>query len=199
MKVHNIALALGMAGLSWSTNIAFAQAANFSFQGSNGYTATGSYTTKSNAPTSFSEVASSTTPFSTQYLQDVTLSVFDSNNTLLQSGSSVTNGTSSDQYLLFTTTATGDISGIDISTQFPANNSPYYYLTNNTDPSGNEVPVGTTTYNLFQYDQGTDTATFLASATSLVTTSVPEHETGLMVLGLPLLIGVGMLKKRNPL
>ncbi|MEH2245333.1 hypothetical protein [Nostoc sp.] len=81
--------------------VSSAQAADFAFSANftNGYSAEGSFTTKTNAPASFSEISPGYSPFSTQFLESQSLSIFDSTNTLLQSGSSVINGISNDKYL----------------------------------------------------------------------------------------------------
>ncbi len=143
---------------------------------SNGYSAQGSFTTKSNAPASFSEISPGSAPFATQFLQSKSLSIFDSNNTLLQSGSQVINGISTDQFfrLDYNNTLTPNLTALNISTETPSQN-PYYFIANNVDPSGTPVAVGSTAYNLFLYNRTTDNYNFLGSTSSIqATTSVPE-------------------------
>jgi len=197
MKIQQLALTVGLTIVGLGMNITSAQGATFdySWQGSNGYSATGSFTTKDNAPTSFTEVASSTTPYSTQYLQSLSLSVFRPSNTLLDSGASVANGTSSDPFLFLSFNGqTNTITGIDTSTQFPGNKDTYYFLSNSVDPSGTVVGFGNTTFNLFQFTQSTNTTSFLGSATSIQANAVPEPSE---VLGILALGGLGLAYKFN--
>lgn len=180
MKIPKFSVLLAMAcspiGLMFAVSSAQAIDFNFSANFSNGYSAQGSFTTKSNAPASFSEISPGFAPFVTQFLQSQSLSIFDSNNTLLQSGSQVINGISTDKFfrLDYNNTLTPNLTALNISTETPSQN-PYYFIANNVDPSGTPVAVGSTAYNLFLYNRTTDNYNFLGSTSSIqATTSVPE-------------------------
>ena len=157
--------------------VSSAQAADFAFNANftNGYSAEGSFTTKTNAPASFSEISPGYSPFSTQFLESQSLSIFDSTNTLLQSGSSVINGISNDKYLRldYDNSLTANLPVLNVSTETPSQN-PYYFIGNNVDPSGNIVADGSTNYNLFLYDRIAEKYTFLGDTTSIKATPVPE-------------------------
>ncbi|MEH2301210.1 MAG: hypothetical protein V7K88_19975 [Nostoc sp.] len=151
------------------------QAADFAFSAdfSNGYSAKDLFTTKTDAPASFSETSADYIPFSTQFLESQSLSIFDSTNTLLQSGSSVINGISNDMFLRldYDNSLTANLPVLDVSTETPSQNS-YYFISNNVDPSGNNVADGSTNYNLFLYDKITDKSTFLGNTTSIKATNI---------------------------
>ena len=206
MKVQQFALIVGLTTVGLGVNMTSATGAtyDYSWQGSNGYSATGSFTTKDNAPTAFTEAAASTTPYSTQYLQTLTLSVFNPSNTLLDSGIDVANGTSSDPFLFLSFNGqTNTITGFDVGTQFPGNKNTYYFLSNSVNPSGTNVGIGNTTYNLFQFTQSTNTTTFLGSASSVQVSAVPEPSEvfgtlALGILGLAYQFNRSSLVKKQP-
>ncbi|MEH2466647.1 hypothetical protein [Nostoc sp.] len=155
--------------------VSSAQAADFAFSANftNGYSAEGSFTTKTDAPASFSETSADYIPFSTQFLESQSLSIFDSTNTLLQSGSSVINGISNDEFLRldYDNSLTANLPALDVSTETLSQN-PYYFISNGVDPSGNPVAFGSTNYNLFLFDRITDKSTFLGDTTSIKATSI---------------------------
>lgn len=193
MMVTGTTLSMSMAG------IGNALAANFTFQwqGDTGYTATGSFSTQGDTlPEIISEAAGSTVPFTTQFLDSLSLNVFDPSNNLVDSGSSVINGVSNNAFLLFTyNTQTNDLSEINTNAESPGEDT-YYFLGNNVDPSGNPVPAGSTAYNLFQYTTSTDTYNFLGAASSVQVTAVPEPSStaGILALGV---LGAGYLLKHQ--
>lgn len=204
MKFQKFPVWLTMAACS-SIPLGFAalpaQAADFIFSAnfSNGYSAQGLFTTKSNAPASFSEVNPNfpMVPFPTQYLESVSLSIFDSTNTLLQSGNPVVNGISTDAFLRldYDNSLTPNLPALNVNTETPTQN-PYYFIGNNVDPSGTPVPPGSTNYNLFLYDRDTDSYTFLGSTPSIQAISVPESSSVISLLGIAVL-GVGFAFKRK--
>jgi hypothetical protein len=204
MKFQKFPVLLAMAACS-SIPLIFAvssaQAAEFTFSAnfSNGYSAQGSFTTKSNAPASFSETNPNfpNFPFATQYLESVSLSIFDSTNTLLQSGSPVVNGISTDAFLRldYDNSVTPNLPALNVNTETPTQN-PYYFIGNNVLPNGTPVPPGSTDYNLFLYNRDTVSYTFLASTPSIQATSVPEYSSVISLLGLAAL-GVGSALKRK--
>lgn len=175
------ALLLGSASTTFAGPIQFTFSANFS----NGYSAQGSFTTKSNAPASFSETNPNfpNVPFATQYLESVSLSIFDSANNLLQSGNPVINGISTDAFLRldYNNSLTPNLPALNVNTETPTQN-PYYFIGNNVAPSGTPVPPGSTDYNLFLYNRNTDSYTFLGSTPGIQAISVPEPPT-LLLLG----------------
>ncbi|MDF5707300.1 MAG: hypothetical protein PUP90_06365 [Nostoc sp. S4] len=178
--------------------VSSAQAADFAFSANftNGYSAEGSFTTKTNAPASFSEISPGYSPFSTRFLESRSLSIFDTN-TLLQSGSSVINGISTDKYLRldYDNSLTDNLPVLDISTETPSQN-PYYFISNSVDSSGNLVADGSTNYNLFLYDRITENITFLGDTTSIKATPVPESSSVISSLAVAA-FGFGFAFKRK--
>lgn len=169
--------------------VSSAQAADFAFSAdfSNGYSAKGLFTTKSDTPASFSEINPNfpSVPFTTQFLQSTSLSIFDSANKLLQSGSGVINGISTDPFLRldYNSSLTNNLPALNLSTETP-NQNLYYFIGNNVDPSSKPVEAGSTNYNLFLYDETTDNYTFLGDTTSIKAISVPEPSTAFSSLAL---------------
>ncbi|MEH1835559.1 MAG: hypothetical protein V7L29_26770 [Nostoc sp.] len=180
MKLQIAPVLLGMmtcSSIPFVFAVSSAQAADFTFSANftNGYSAKGSFTTKTNAPASFSEISPGSSPFPTQFLESQSLSIFDSTNTLLQSGSSVINGISNDKFfrLDYDNSLTANLPTLDVSTETPSQN-PYYFISNGVDPSGNPVAFGSTSYNLFLFDKITNKSTFLGDTTGIKATPVPE-------------------------
>jgi hypothetical protein len=180
MKLQKILLAMvACSSIPFVFVVSSAQAADFTFNAkfSNGYSAKGLFTTKSGTPDSFSEVNPNfpSVPFTTKFLESTSLSIFDSTNKLLQSGSSVINGISTDKFLRldYDSSLTNNLPALNVSTETPTQN-PYYFIGNNVDPSGILVVPGSTNYNLFLYDRTTDKYTFLGDTTSIKATTVPE-------------------------
>lgn len=180
MKLQKLPVLLAMVTFSsipFVFAVSSAQAADFAFSANftNGYSAEGSFTTKTNTPASFSEISPGNIPFSTQFLESQSLSIFDSTNKLLQSGSSVINGISTDKFfrLDYDKSLTPNLSALNVSTETPSQNQ-YYFIGNNINPSATPVAVGSTNYNLFLYDRSTDKYTFLGDTSSVKATLVPE-------------------------
>jgi hypothetical protein len=175
------------------------QAADFVFSAnfSNGYSAKGSFTTKSDAPASFSETSPGFIPFSTKFLESQSLSIFDSTNKLLQSGSSVINGISNNIFfrLDYDNSLTANLPVLNVSTEKPTQN-PYYFIGNNVNPNGNPVAPGSTNYNLFLYDRTTDSYTFLGDTTTIKATPVPESSSVIGSVALAA-FGIGFALKRK--
>jgi hypothetical protein len=208
MKLQKFPVFLAMATLSsipLVCAVSSVQAADFVFSAtfSNGYSAKGSFTTKPGTPPSFSETNPNfpNAPFTTQYLQSTSLSIFDSTNTLLQTGSPVIDGISTDGFLRldYDNSLTPNLPALNVNTETPTQN-PYYFIGNNVAPdnTGTPVPPGSTTYNLFLYNRITDKYTFLGSTPSIQATSVPESSSVISLLGFAAL-GVGSaFKRRKP-
>ncbi|MEH2178068.1 hypothetical protein [Nostoc sp.] len=202
MKLQKFSVLLAMvtcSSIPFVFAVSSAQAADFAFSANftNGYSAEGSFTTKINAPTSFSEISPGYSPFSTRFLESRSLSIFDSTNTLLQSGSSVINGISTDKYLRldYDNSLTHNLPVLDVSTETPSQN-PYYFISNSVDPSGNIVADGSTNYNLFLYDRITEIYTFLGDTTSIKATPVPESSSVISSLAVAA-FGFGFAFKRK--
>ncbi|WP_375506276.1 PEP-CTERM sorting domain-containing protein [uncultured Nostoc sp.] len=192
MKLQKFSVLLAMttcSSIPFMCAVSSAQAADFAFNTkfSNGYSAIGSFTTKSGTPPSFSETNPNfpSVPFTTQFLQSTSLSIFDSNNTLLQSGSVVSNGISNDKYLRldYDSSLTNNLPVLNVSTETPSQN-PYYFIGNDVDTSGIPVAPGSTNYNLFLFDKTTDKYTFLGDTTSIKATPVPEPSSAITSLAL---------------
>jgi hypothetical protein len=202
MKIKKFPVLLAMASFS-SIPFFFAvlptYSADFTFSAnfSNGYSAQGFFTTKSNAPASFSEISPGFAPFVTQFLQSQSLSIFDSTNTLLQSGSPIINGISTDQYfrLDYDNSLTPNLPVLDVNTETPSQN-PYYFIANDVDISGAPIPPNSTDYKLFLYDRVTNSYTFLGSTPSIQATAVPETSSVISLLGLAALGVTSIVKSR---
>ncbi len=203
MKLQKILLAMvTCSSIPFIFALSSAQAADFTFNAkfSNGYSAKGSFTTKSGTPAFFSEVNPNfpSAPFTTKFLESTSLSIFDSTNKLLQSGSNVSNGISSDPYLRldYDGSLPNNLPALNISTETPTQN-PYYYIANNVNPTATEyVTPGSTNYNLFSYDRTTDKDTFLGDTTSIKVSAVPEPSSAISLLALAT-FGFGLAFKRR--
>ncbi|MDZ7952332.1 hypothetical protein [Nostoc sp. DedQUE09] len=204
MKLQKLPVLLAMVTFSsipFVFAVSSAQAADLAFSAnfSNGYSAKGSFTTKSGTPASFSEINPNfpSVPFTTQFLESTSLSIFDSTNRLLQSGSGANNGISTNAFLRldYDSSLTANLPALNVSTETPSQN-PYYFIGNNVDPSGRRVAPGSTNYNLFLYDKTTDNYTFLGDTTSIKAISVPEPSSALSSLALAA-CGVGVALKRK--
>ncbi len=165
--------------------------ADFSWTGGNGYSATGSFSyDPATTPVSFSE-APGAGP--TTYLQSFSVSFFDPQHTLLESGSSVVNGVSSDRFFrLDYNTQSRTISSLDGDV---GGSSYQYFLTNLRTPDGQVVSPGMTGFNFF-YRPNADNG--LDSASSVQITSVsqtPEPATLSLFALVGSLAGLAMLRR----
>ncbi|MBE8988229.1 hypothetical protein [Nostoc sp. LEGE 12450] len=204
MKIKKLPVLLAMmtcSSIPFVFAVSSAQAADFTFSAnfSNGYLAKGLFATKSDTPPSFSEINPNfpSVPFTTQFLQSTSLSIFDSTNTLLQSGSVVINGISTDAFLRldYDSSLTANLPALNISTETPSQN-PYYFIGNNVYSNSNPVPPGSTNYNLFLYDRTTDKYTFLGDTTNIKATHVPEPSSAISSLAFAA-FGFGFAFKRR--
>lgn len=167
---------------------------NYSFQTDTNYTGEGQFSyDKLTAPAIISESGAGATNF----LQFLSLSVFDPANNLLDSGNSVVNSFSNDTFLLFEfNTNTETLNILDTNTA-ASGNDPYYFISNAVNPSGNPVTPGSTTFNLFAFSSQ-NAATFLGSASSIQVVSVSEPTSVLSLLALGgLAAGYVMRKKQK--
>ncbi len=158
-------------GLLLTGEQAIAADFTYSFQTDTGYVGQGtfSYDAATAPPVILESVSGPTTT-----LQSLTLSVFDPSSTLLDSGTAVSGGVSSDTYLGFEfTTATLALSLIDNSTR-ALGKDVSYFISNFVDPSNTPVTPGSTTFNLFRATDSTSTATYLGSTATISVTMVPE-------------------------
>lgn len=166
---------------------------NFNWQGDTGYSARGVFSYNENtAPNIISEIGVGPTTS----LQFLSLSVFNPANNLLDSGSSVVNGISNNNFLRFQfNTLTETLSVLDTNTAASGNN-PYYFISNAVDPSSTPVTPGSTTFNLFAFSS-TSSATFLGSASSIQVSIVPEPSSILSLLALGGLGAGSILTKKQ--
>ncbi|MBV9034275.1 MAG: PEP-CTERM sorting domain-containing protein [Acidobacteriaceae bacterium] len=151
---------------------------DFRWTGTNSYSALGSFIyNEATTPTSFSE-----TPGvgPTQYVQSFSVSFFDPTGALLESGSSVINGVSSDRFFrLDYNTQSRTISSLDADI---GGSSYQYFLTNLRTPDGMVVPPGVTTFNFF-YRPNADSALDTAASVQVTSVSqVPEPATSALLL-----------------
>ncbi len=140
-----------------------------------GYRAEGLFSTKPDAPLSFTEANPNfpNTPFNTQYLQSMSLAVLQGGSAI-DAGSTVIKGVSYEAFLhlAFDATTTPTVSAADISTQRGGVTS-YYFLSNGVNPKGVTVPFGSTGYNLFRFTISTNSIEYLASGSAFTVTAVP--------------------------
>ena len=151
-----------------------------------GYRAEGLFSTKPDAPLSFTEANPNfpNTPFNTQYLQSMSLAVLQGGSAI-DAGSTVIKGVSYEAFLhlAFDATTTPTVSAADISTQRGGVTS-YYFLSNGVNPKGVTVPFGSTGYNLFRFTISTNSIEYLASGSAFTVTAVPAPgAAALLVLG----------------
>ncbi len=162
---------------------------NFSWQGDKGYSATGDFSyDETKAPTFISESGAGQTKF----LQSFSVSFFDPAGKLLESGSSVVNGVSSDRFFrLDFDSLSKNISVLDADIGGTAYQ---YFLTNLRNPSGQVVLPGVTGFNLFSRPNGTP---FLDSSASVQATPASVPEPGMSVATLVLAGGLGIALRRK--
>ncbi len=167
---------------------------NVNYTGINGYTATGSFSYNgATAPTVITEANGSG---ATTTIQSFTLSFYDPSKMLLESGSSVINGVSSDRFFRLTyNTATNMITTLDGD----VGGAYTYFLTNLRTPTGSSVAAGQTTFNFFNRNTANtalDTAPSIQSTVVPTVASVPEPSTWSILLagglaGLAVRLGTG--------
>jgi hypothetical protein len=173
------------------SNPAQALTFNYSFVTDTGYSGKGQFSYPGN-PAMISESGSGPTNF----LQSLSLSVFSPANNLLDSGNSVVNSVSNDNFLLFEFDALTETLNILDTNTAASGSDPYYFISNAVAPSYTPVAPGSTTFNLFAFSS-TNGATFLGSASSIQVSSVPEPSVlGLLALG-GLAAGYVMRKKQK--
>jgi hypothetical protein len=129
---------------------------NYSFQTDFNYTGEGQFSYDGD-PTVIIESGSGPT----NYLQSLYLSVFDPSDQLLDSGSSVVNGISNNDFFLFEFDAVNETLDILDANTSASGNDPYYFISNALDSGGNPVEPGTTDFNLFAFSPSTNDTTFL--------------------------------------
>jgi len=174
--------------ISATMNPAQAVDFNFSWKGDRGYSAIGAFSyDATTAPAVISESGAGPT----KSLQSFSVSFFDPAQNLLESGSSVVNGISSDRFLRFDfDTQSQNISVLDGDIGGTSYN---YFLTDLRTPSGQVVGPGVTNFNLFYRPGNTP---FLDSSASVQTTlaNVPEPT---MTLGMLVAGGLGIASRRK--
>jgi hypothetical protein len=151
---------------------------DFNWTGNSGYSAAGSFIyNDAIAPASFSEM-SGVGP--TQYVQSFSVSFFNPTGTLLENGSSVINGVSSDRFFrLDYNTQSQTINSLDADI---GGTTYQYFLTNLRTPDGMIVGPGVTTFNFF-YRPNADVALDIANSVRVTSVSqVPEPGTVLLLL-----------------
>ncbi len=177
-----------LATMAASINPAQAIDWNFNWKGDNGYSATGAFSyDETTAPQLISESGAGPTKF----LQSLSVSFFDPAQNLLESGSAIVNGVSSDRFLrLDFDTQSKNISVLDTDI---GGTDYQYFLTNLRTPSGEVVGPSVTTFNLFYRPNGTP---LLDSSSRVQVTQAPEPTTivGTLVAGC---LGMGLRRKKT--
>ncbi|MBV8882839.1 MAG: PEP-CTERM sorting domain-containing protein [Chroococcidiopsidaceae cyanobacterium CP_BM_RX_35] len=176
---------VAVATVSVMTNPAQAADFNFSWKGVNGYSALGSFSyNETNAPAVISESGAGPTKF----LQSFSVSFFDPQQKLLESGSSVEDGVSSDRF--FRLDFNSQSQNINVLDADIGGTSYQYFLTNLRTPSGQVVGPGVTDFNLFYRPNGTPV---LDSSPTVQVSQVPEPSSLLGILAL----GTGYLLRQR--
>jgi len=141
---------------------------NDSWTGASGYSAVGSFSyNPATTPQSFLESPGAVGQ--TKYLDSFSVSFFNPQHGLLESGSSISNGVTSDRFFTLNyNTQTMVISSLDAD----IGTSTYqYFLTDLRTPAGQVVPAGVTTFNLFHRVAGTP---YLDEASGVQVTAVSQ-------------------------
>lgn len=186
-----------ISGLIVASVVAFSIPANatvvaISYNGTNGYTASGSFTYDgASAPSVITEANGAT---ATSVIQSFNISFFNPAKVLLETGSAVINGISSDRFFRLTyNTVTNLITSLDAD----IGGTYQYFLSNLRTPTGSVVTPGVTGFNFFNRataNAALDTAATIRTTVSNSTTAVPEPA-GLLVLPVALL-GLLALRRR---
>ncbi len=181
-----------LATIAATTNPVQAVQVNFSWNGNQGYSATGSFIyDETKAPTFISESGAGLTKF----LQSFSISFLDPTQKVLESGSAVVNGVSSDKFLRLDFDSTsknisvldGDIGG-----------TYKYFLTNLRTPDGNRVGPGITTFNFFDRTNA-DVALDISPSVQVVGAgpTIPSVPEPTMTLGTLVAGGLSIALKRK--
>jgi hypothetical protein len=181
------AAAVAAAMSAWASVDAHATTIDFSWSGANGYSAVGSFTYDgSSAPALIVENGAG----ATKSVQSFSVSFFDPARTVLEAGSAVIAGVSSDRFFqLSFDTLSNVVSVIDADI-----GGPYiYFLSNLRTPTGSTVPAGTTGFNFF--DRRTaNSALDTAPSLTAVVRAVPEPSA--LTLIATALISLMVLRRR---
>ncbi len=172
MIIKRILAVLVVVAAASSCAQARATTVNVNYAGRSGYTAIGSFTYDSaTAPTVITE-ANGAAP--TSVIQSFTISFYSPINTLLETGSAVVNGVSSDRFFRLTyNTSTNLITTLDAD----IGGSYQYFLTNLRTPTGMVVGAGVTGFNFFNRataNTALDTATTVTTTVASTVAAVPE-------------------------
>ena len=174
----------------------FSQAATvveFSWTGSAGYSAVGSFNYDAPAGTT---LISESGAGATTYVHQFSISFFDPSHATLETGGSVVDGVSNDRFFrLNYDTTTRLISSMDADI---GGSSYQYFLTNLRTPDGKVAPPGMTGFNFF-YRPSANAALDTADKVQVTAISqTPEPATFLLTAGVGTLgFGVSMLRKRG--
>ena len=191
MSIKKIISGLLLASVLGASIPANATVVAINYIGTNGYTASGSFTYDgATAPSVITEANGATT---TSVIQSFNISFLSPSKMLLETGSSVINGVSSDRFFRLTyNTVTNSITSLDAD----IGGTYQYFLSNLRTPTGSVVFPGATGFNFFNRataNAALDTATSITTTVSNSTAAVPEPA-GLLVLPVALL---GLLAMRR--
>ncbi len=187
-----VTVALAFATVGCATAVNADTLVNYSWTGASGYSALGSFSyNPATTPQSFLERPGAVGP--TKYLTSFSVSFFNPQHSLLESGSSIVSSVTTDRFFALNyNTQTMAISTLDADI---GGSNYQYFLTNLRTPSGQVVPAGVTTFNLFYRPGGTP---FIDGASSVQVTSVsqiPEPSTATVLLGLAGLGGLVWMRR----
>ena len=184
-------VATALAG-AWAPVAARATVVDLSWSGENGYTAAGQFSYDgATAPSVITEKGAG----ATSTVQSFSISFYDPTHTLLESGSSVIAGVSSDRYFTLTyDTAANTISSLDAD----IGGSYFYFLSDLRTPTGDVVGPGETGFNFFDRrnaDVALDTASSIT--TTVVPTGSPVPEPAPLGAALPAALALLIARRRG--
>lgn len=171
------ATAVAVAAIASTSADARATTVDLSWSGVNGYSAIGSFTYDgASAPAVITESGAG----ATKTVQSFSITFFDPAHTVLESGSAVIAGVSSDRFFQLTfNTLTSALSVLDGD----VGGTYIYFLTDLRTPTGSVVPAGTTGFNFFDRrtaNAALDTASSIYAVVEAAQ-PVPEPATVLLV------------------
>ncbi len=184
------ATAVAAAAIASISAGARATTVDLSWSGVNGYSAVGSFTYDgASAPAVITESGAG----ATKTIQSFFITFFDPAHTVLESGSAVIAGVSSDRFFQLTfNTLTSAVSVLDGD----VGGAYIYFLTDLRTPTGSVVPAGTTGFNFFDRrtaNAALDTAT---SISAVIEAAQPVPEPAAMVLVTTAFISLMAFKRR---
>ena len=192
ISISNLARAATVAAAlaAFSAAGAHATTVDLSWSGANGYSAVGNFTYDgSSAPVVITESGAG----ATKTVQSFSVTFFDPARTVLESGSAVIAGVSSDRFFQLTfNTLTNAVSVLDAD----IGGTYFYFLTNLRTPTGSVVPAGTTGFNFFDRRNASSALDAAASVSAVVQSTQAVPEPSALVLTITAFMSLMAFKRR---